>query len=205
MKTFLDKIREYKYNHFCKEIEINKDGHLYFNAGTKLYLKEGAKVTLNDKLHMGYNAFINNGRTTILRLDEDAELEVNGSFQAYYGADIICFAGAKLVLNGGFINSDTKIRCMKNIVIGRGACISHDVTIIDGDGHSIVYPEYVERKPIVIEEHVWIGTKATILKGVTVGTGSIIAAGAVVTKDVPPHCLVAGNPARVIKENVEWR
>jgi len=58
--------------------------------------------------------------------------------------------------------------------------------------------------PIVVEDHVWIGCRAVILKGVTVGTGSIIANNAVVTKDVPPRTMVAGNPARVIKEDVIW-
>jgi len=51
----------------------------------------------------------------------------------------------------------------------------------------------------VIEDDVWIGFKATILKGVTIGRGSVIAAGSVVTKDVPPYTLVAGNPAQIIR------
>jgi acetyltransferase-like isoleucine patch superfamily enzyme len=55
-----------------------------------------------------------------------------------------------------------------------------------------------------VEDHVWIGCRAVILKGVTVGTGAIIANNAVVTKDVPPRTMVAGNPARVIKEDVIW-
>ena len=54
--------------------------------------------------------------------------------------------------------------------------------------------------PIVIEDNVWIGEYATILKGVTIGTGAIVASHAVVTKNVPPYTIVAGNPARVVKE-----
>lgn len=53
--------------------------------------------------------------------------------------------------------------------------------------------------PIVIEDDVWIGAAAIILKGVRVGRGAIVAAGAVVTKDVPPYAIVGGNPARVIR------
>ena len=60
-------------------------------------------------------------------------------------------------------------------------------------------------KPIHIGNKVWICAKATILKGVTIGDGAIVAAGAVVTKDVPAYSLVAGNPTRVIKENVVWK
>lgn len=205
MKSWLDKIREYKYNNYCEQVRRLEKGRLFYNAGTKLCLAKTAKLTLNDELHMGYNAFINNGRSSILRIDDGGEVIVNGKFQAYYGADIICFKNAKLVLHGGFINSDVKIRCMNSITIGKGAKISHDVTIIDGDGHTMDYEGYVQKKPIVIEDHVWIGTKATILKGVKIGEGAVVAAGAVVTKDVPSHCLVAGNPAKVIKANITWR
>lgn len=60
-------------------------------------------------------------------------------------------------------------------------------------------------KPNTYWKKVWICAKATILKGVTIGDGAIVAAGAVVTKDMPAYSLVAGNPARVIKENVIWK
>ena len=58
----------------------------------------------------------------------------------------------------------------------------------------------VNSQPIVIEDDAWIGMNCIILKGVTVGRGAVVGAGSVVTKDVPPWTLVAGNPARVIKE-----
>lgn len=60
-------------------------------------------------------------------------------------------------------------------------------------------------KPVVIEDHVWIGAGSTILKGVTLGAGSIIGAGSVVTKDVLSNTVVAGNPAKVIKTGVKWQ
>ncbi|TCL61380.1 acyltransferase [Allofournierella massiliensis] len=58
---------------------------------------------------------------------------------------------------------------------------------------------FSERKPIHIEDNVWIGARVTILPGVTLGTGCIVGAGAVVTKDVPPYAIVVGNPGRVVK------
>ncbi|NVO02172.1 MAG: hypothetical protein HXX09_05670 [Bacteroidetes bacterium] len=60
--------------------------------------------------------------------------------------------------------------------------------------------ENIITAPIIINDFVWINFNAIILKGVTIGEGAIIAAGAVVTKDVPPFTLVGGNPARVIKQ-----
>jgi acetyltransferase-like isoleucine patch superfamily enzyme len=59
--------------------------------------------------------------------------------------------------------------------------------------------KYADSKPIVIEDNVWIGRDSRIMKGVTIGRGSIVALGAVVTKDVPSYTIVAGNPARVVK------
>ena len=58
--------------------------------------------------------------------------------------------------------------------------------------------------PIVIQDHVWLGMNVIVLKGVTIGEGAIVAAGSIVTKDVPPHCLVAGVPAKVVKTDVTW-
>lgn len=58
--------------------------------------------------------------------------------------------------------------------------------------------------PIVIGDHVWIGMNVIVLKGVTIGEGAVVSAGSVVTKDVPPHSLVAGVPAKVVKTDVEW-
>ena len=82
--------------------------------------------------------------------------------------------------------------------------ISEDVIIRDSDNHCIKKTGYQKTKPIYIGNHVWIGLRATVLKGVTIGDGAIVAAGAVVNKDVPPKTLVGGVPARIISKNVEW-
>ena len=137
MKKFINKLTEYRYNHFCKNIIREKTGRIRCNLNSKFVFAKTGKLILNNELHIGYNAIIDNARSSILRIDEGAEVVVNNKFYAYYGADIICFKNAKLVLNGGFINSDVKIRCASSITIGEGACISHDVTILDNDGHFI--------------------------------------------------------------------
>jgi acetyltransferase-like isoleucine patch superfamily enzyme len=58
--------------------------------------------------------------------------------------------------------------------------------------------------PVVIGDRVWVGTRAVILKGVTIGDGAVVAAGAVVNKDVPAHSVVAGGPARVVGSVDSW-
>jgi acetyltransferase-like isoleucine patch superfamily enzyme len=82
--------------------------------------------------------------------------------------------------------------------IGENVSISPDVTILTAF-HRMDDPEFrVEARPVVIEDHVWVGTRATILSGVRLGRGSVVAAGAVVTRDVGPLEIVGGVPARPI-------
>jgi acetyltransferase-like isoleucine patch superfamily enzyme len=137
-------------------------------------------------------------------MDINSEINVNGGFSVYYGGDIICFKNSKLTLGSGFFNSNVKLRCTNSITIGNNVAISHDVTIMDSDAHNIDYEGYQMTKPVIIGDNVWIGSRAMILKGVKVGDGAIIAAGAIVTKDVPANSIVAGSPAKVIKENINW-
>lgn len=91
------------------------------------------------------------------------------------------------------------------ITIGNRVLIGANVRIIDSDEHPLepanrrYSKENIRAAPIVIEDDTFLGAEAIILKGVTVGQGSVVGAGSVVTRDVPPYCVVAGNPARVIE------
>ena len=90
--------------------------------------------------------------------------------------------------------------CLDCIIIGKNCCIGEDVRLLTGS-HDVTSPHFdLVTKPIVIHDNVWIATGAIVLPGVTIGEGAVVAAGAVVTKDVPPWTVVGGNPARVIKE-----
>ena len=100
-----------------------------------------------------------------------------------------------------FINQCCTIYDMGGVDIADLVMIGPNVNIITSS-HPLEPSErraYVEAKPIVIERNVWIATAATILGGVTVGENSVVAAGAVVTKDVPANSFVAGVPAKVIR------
>ncbi|QYX34017.1 acyltransferase [Sphaerospermopsis torques-reginae ITEP-024] len=120
-----------------------------------------------------------------------------------------------------YIGEGTRIRSANSIKIGNQVAISDNVTIYDTDAHSLNHilrhKEFVEvviinnlikdakeldvkSAPVIIEDHVWIGFNAAILKGVTIGKGAIIGASSVVTKDVEAFTIVAGNPAKVIKK-----
>jgi acetyltransferase-like isoleucine patch superfamily enzyme len=100
-----------------------------------------------------------------------------------------------------FINSGCRFQDQGGISIGDGALIGHNVVLatlnhdIDPRKRSTLHPA-----PISIGQDVWIGANATVLPGVTVGDGAIIAAGAVVTKDVPANVIAGGVPAKIIKK-----
>ena len=96
------------------------------------------------------------------------------------------------------------ISVFKEVAIGEGCVISENVIIRDSDNHKIKGNNKLETASINIGNHVWIGMNAVVLKGVTIGDGAIIAAGAVVTHDVPSNTLVAGVPAKIIKQDVSW-
>lgn len=111
---------------------------------------------------------------------------------------------SSLVIGDGVAVGDrTEIHAGNEVTIGDGTLIAWDCCIMDRDYHKFASETEVTR-PVHIGSHVWIGCHALILKGVTVGDGAVIAAGSVVTKDVPAGALVGGNPARVLKENVTW-
>lgn len=192
------------YNFISSKIKRTKKYIIFFKKSV-LMMGGKSQIILKGSLFLGETSINGSNRETTVRMDENSLLQVNGGFSVFYGGDIILFKNAKLVLGSGFFNSNVKIRCTEEITIGNNVAISHDVTIMDSDAHEIKDDDYQKTKPIHIGNHVWIGTRATILKGVTIGDGSIIAAGSVVTKNVPSNTIVAGVPAKVIKQNVLWK
>jgi acetyltransferase-like isoleucine patch superfamily enzyme len=107
-----------------------------------------------------------------------------------------------------FVGHLCDFRIGKSIRIGRGCLLASGVSISDYDGHPLdadlrrsgAPSPPASVRPVVIGDDVWICTGATILKGVSIGDRAVIGAHAVVTRDVPPDCVVAGNPARVVRQ-----
>lgn len=118
-----------------------------------------------------------------------------------------------------YIGDQTRIWAAKKVVIGNRVLIAHNVNIFDTTTHPIdkqiraEHERIVKTKgmpneqydtiyetPIIIGNDVWIGCNSVVLRGVTIGEGAIVSAGSVVTQDVPPNTMVAGNPAVVVKQ-----
>jgi acetyltransferase-like isoleucine patch superfamily enzyme len=170
-------------------------------------IDESAKIILNDDLFLGYNIPNGSHAETYLTMHKNSKLVVNGRFRAFRNVTVTVYEGAELTLGDSFINIDGIISCADKITIGDKCAIARNVYFYDCDQHSIITDgkEKVNHAPITLEDHVWIGAGCIILKGVTIGEGSVIGAGSVVTKNVPKNCLAAGNPARVIRRNVKWK
>ena len=118
-------------------------------------------------------------------------------------------ASAQLIIgNNVAIGYQCEINVAQRVVIGNNVAIATGVKIFDNNSHPTNAAERRAERPmseadvatVIIQDDAWIGINAIILKGVTIGKGSVVAAGSVVTHDVPDNVVVAGNPAQVVKQ-----
>jgi len=197
------------------------------NIFRRLFNHPGKRYDLcvGDQTVLGPNFnFDNRGDPKIARLKIGEKCYINGSFTLERKIGEINI-GDRTYIGGG-----TNIICASSVKIGSDVLTAWGITIVDHDSHSIRWRDraqdvekwriglmegshqraaqlknwdVVSMSPVVIDNKVWIGFNVIILKGIHIGEGCVIAAGSVVTKDMPPYCIVAGNPARVVRELTE--
>ena len=192
-----------------------------------VYLKRGLETEYSRQRYSNFltNATIHSSvkilpNATIENLSQCSNL-ITIKKDSVIRGELLIFAHAGEILIGEecYVGESTRIWSSASINIGNRVYISHNVNIHDTNSHSIDsyirhqhflsimstgHPKEdifdIQSSPVIIEDDVWIGFNSTILKGVKIGRGSVIAACSVVTKDVLPNAIVAGNPARPIKK-----
>ncbi|MDI9873364.1 acyltransferase [Flectobacillus rivi] len=181
-------------------------GKLLIGKNSYINFRKTAKIDVVSGIFM-FNAkwFHNEPFSSFFYLGNNAKVIVENGFRIYSGSRVYINDNALLKLGGGYINNNLNLSCFERIEIGNNVVISENVCIRDSDNHDILNISHEKTKPIIIGNHVWIGMNVTILKGVHIGDGAIIAAGAVVTSNVPEKSIVAGVPAKVITRNIEWQ
>ncbi len=194
---------------YCR-IKRPRSTSLHVYNYSLINIDKTAKLEMKPKSHLGINE-INLKRKKVkpctLWMSKNSTLVCNGNFTMYEGATFVLMEGAQLELGDNSYINESLIQCASTVKIGDNCAIAGGVLIQDTDFHVVVEngEDKASVKPITISDHVWICANATILKGVTIGEGAVVAAGAVVTKDVPPHAIVGGNPAKIIRTNIEWK
>ena len=133
-------------------------------------------------------------------LEKDSKLNIANNVNFFSGAQIKCFQNSEITIGKDtYFSGPIVIHSKMKIKIGSNCSISWGVTIIDSDFHSIE-DQSIKSEEVLIENDVWIGCNVTILKGVKIHSGSIIAAGSIMTKSTLQKGVYAGNPAKLIKD-----
>lgn len=182
-------VRQYEQDKMAKHTALVTGQNFTFYPETIVYNQQNnpSKITIGNDTHV---------RGTLLVFKYGGEINIGKN----------CYIG-----------DNTRIWSGENISIGNHVLIAHQVNIVDTQAHeidsmerSLRYEELIKNgswsnkgniqtSAIVIKDRAWISFNSIILKGVTIGEGAIVAAGSVVTKDVAPYTMVAGNPAVFVK------
>lgn len=136
------------------------------------------------------------------------EVRIGDDTGVYQGTFFELGRGARVGIGRFCTVVGAVIRAEREVKVGDYVFIAHEVVISDCDGPGVVCslpsegrlsPPGCTPRPVTIGDDVWVGMRAVILAGVTVGRGAVIGAGAVVSNDVPPYAVVTGNPARLVR------
>lgn len=144
------------------------------------------------------------GGRPILRIQKKAQVVCGKNVTTRSFCSLVVNDGAKLTLGDNvFLNSYTSINCLEEVTIGKNTKLGEGVRIYDHnhkfDTHQVYKHDY-KKAAVVIGENCWIGSNAVILKGVTIGQHSVIGAGCVIHKDVPPYSVVVANQDLLVRE-----
>lgn len=183
-------------------------GWCLLSRGTRLKVDRGGRIEIpaGSFLFLGFHNF--NSKSCSVRVFKNARFSVSGTVQILRGVRVIILPGARLEIGSRtYISDNSTLVCANQVKIGSECSISWNTNIFSEIGHELIVNGEARPRnaPLVIGDRVWIGAGATIIPGVTISDQAVIAAGSVVTKDVPSGVVVGGNPAHIIHKNISWR
>ena len=183
---------------------------IWIGSRTVLQGAERVRVSAGGALRIGLGplGLTSEHDTSVVRVRPGAELVCDGVVSLQRGIRVVVDGGRLTIGHGTNVNGlGTRLLCAQEVTIGAHCTFSWDVQVLDNDFHAITVDGVAcpSVAPVRIGDRVWVGTRAVVLKGVTVGDGAVVAAGAVVTSDVPAGAVVAGVPARVVGHADSWR
>ncbi len=179
--------------------------------GSRTVLDGSERITFSEQgaLRIGLGPFglTSEFDTSVVRVREGATFHCAGVVSLQRGVRVVIDSGTLTIGHATNVNGLTKILVATEVSIGAECTLSWDVQILDNDFHSLTVGGETRpmSAPVRIGDRVWIGTRALVLKGVTIGDGAVVAAGAVVTEDVPANAIVGGIPARQIGVADSWK
>lgn len=186
-------------------VTLKDEGKIVPYKSTIIIAEDNAGILCSGILEINNGIKANRERQyTRIYLHRGAKIFQWGSSQISYGSDLELFEGALLNLGNVYCNTHLTLRCGNEISIGDGTVIGSNVRISDTDGHVLARDGQVKTSPVKIGKNVWIGANCVVLKGVSIGDGAVIGAGSVVVSDVPAKTAAAGNPAKIVRRDVDW-
>lgn len=178
---------------------------------SRLKIRPGADIKLGGRITLGGPE---KGKAVISLLPiniyfgENSKINFGHSISIGPGVNIIVKDDAELIIgNSTYFTSDMHLEAVNSISIGNDCAISWGVTIIDDDHHQVISADVkneTKKNAVSIGNKVWIGCNVTILKNTSIGNNCVIAAGSLVKGFFPDNSLIAGNPAKIVKQNIDW-
>lgn len=203
------KIRFFRYiylNYLCKNVIRTDRSRIIPYRGAVLALEPGSRLYVGGgDVELGCDRLKGSGAETLVRLRKNAVWSSEGGCRISYGSTVEVLPGGLLDSRFFTMNSGSVIAAAKKIHLGQDVMIGRGVVIYDSDYHTIRDPRGRVTNPdapVTVGEHVWLGTNVTVLKGTTIGGGSMVAAGTVVHGTIPAdsQCL----PNRVRENYGAW-
>lgn len=200
-------LKSIKINLKIRNINRLKIGKIYVFKGSKIILKRKSQINVRGNLFWGLisiNKFYDKCKSqSLLSISDRGKLDIDGNVIFGPESRVIIEKNAKMsVGDKTYFSAQNKILCSNEVNIGKECSISWNILIMDTDGKHIIGKTAYGK--VYIGNRVWVGANTTILKDTYIGDGCIIAANSVVKGVFPEKCLIAGNPAKIIRKNVEW-